>query len=327
MEKNHKEILLNVSILVIVLSLMSLAFELSLRYSHAKGRKKILDKQSENQLCTTYADDPRLIYTYIPGKCGANRMGYQDDEHDYEGSQGVYRIIVIGDSVAEGEGLSQNRFDRNETFPNIMEERLNKQGLKTEVIVLARSGYSTGQQLILLKEEALRYDPDLIIWSYVLNDPAHPVYHNANGEFGIYFHRPASYILDTVQAAFFHIREMIRERDCPWEYHAMLHCVYRDQVESDIREIGEIAGREDITVLFAINPIFQAKPTFKEYTLSGVHEELAGTASKAGLIPVDMLSSFADEVPAETHVSLWHPNRKGHRIIANRLVKEISDLT
>ena len=36
----------------------------------------------------------------------------------------------------------------------------------------------------MLEDHALQVAPDLLVWSYVMNDPAHPVYHNANGDIG-----------------------------------------------------------------------------------------------------------------------------------------------
>jgi hypothetical protein len=50
-----------------------------------------------------------------------------------------------------------------------------------EVIALECSGYATSQELVLLENEAFRYSPDLIIWSYVLNDACNPMIDGASG--------------------------------------------------------------------------------------------------------------------------------------------------
>ena len=44
-----------------------------------------------------------------------------------------------------------------------------------EVILLACTGYSTSQELVLLRNETFQYQPDLVLWCYVLNDPADPL--------------------------------------------------------------------------------------------------------------------------------------------------------
>lgn len=80
--------------------------------------------------------------------------------------------------------------------------------------MLAQSGYSTSQELFLLEHEALRYAPDLIIWSYVLNDPANPVYHNSNGELGRYYFKPILHTANFVSRKLFAINERIKKKLC-----------------------------------------------------------------------------------------------------------------
>src|ERR1044071_8149748 len=187
--------------------------ELVLRYQYQNTRHKIAMRYQENrELCTMRSPDPRLIYTYIPNKCGANTRGYIDAEYTYEKHPGTYRIVVIGDSVAEG-------ISKTEKFGRILEQRLNtnfssQTGRTYEVIVLARRGYSTSQELIILEDEAFQYHPDLVLWSYVLNDPADPVYHNANGELGQFWYVPQSYLLHVLNKAIFRWREKIKKYKC-----------------------------------------------------------------------------------------------------------------
>src|ERR1043166_7878958 len=167
--------------------------EVLLRHQYQNTHRKIAIRYQGRELCTMRSPDPRLIYSYIPNRCGANTNGYNDAEYAYEKNPGSYRIVVIGDSVAEG-------LSKTEKFGKILEERLNTNlsshtGRTYEVIVLARIGYSTSQELVILEDEAFRYHPDLVLWSYVLNDPAHPVYHNANGELGQFWYVPQYHLL------------------------------------------------------------------------------------------------------------------------------------
>src|SRR6185436_16109066 len=123
-----------------------------------------------------------LVYELVPGRCGANSRGFLDEEHAVPGPPGVARIVVIGDSVAQGVGV-----DPQDAFPRRLGRLLDADGgARTEVVVLARAGYSTSQELRLLESEAPRYAPAAVVWSYVLNDPAHPLYHDPSGELGLY---------------------------------------------------------------------------------------------------------------------------------------------
>ncbi|MEW6715644.1 MAG: SGNH/GDSL hydrolase family protein, partial [Nitrospirota bacterium] len=184
--------------------------EAYLRYEHKKEHDILVSKYKDRELCTAYSADPGLIYTFIPNKCGNNSHGYRDYKYSYKKETGSFRIIVIGDSVAQGQGV-----DLQESFGKVLETKLNQsvKNRQFEVIVLARSGYSTSQELILLENEALTYQPDLIIWSYMLNDPAHPVYHDANGELGRYYFKPKLHIIIFFSKKIFQIKESIKGKN------------------------------------------------------------------------------------------------------------------
>jgi lysophospholipase L1-like esterase len=238
----------------------------------------------------------------------------------------VAQGVIVGDSVAQGQGVKLE-----ESFGRVLERTLNDLSPKNryEVIVLARTGYSTSQELILLEKEAFLYDPDVIIWSYVLNDPAHPVYHNANGELGRYFYEPKLHLLDFVLKKLFFIAEELKGKNCEKEYHKFLHCVYWDEVQANINKIGEISKRRKTPLIVLVHPVFEKGESFREYTLTALHTRLSEISSKAGLIPVDLLDAYRQYNPNEIKqhnkngFNVWHPNAKGHEIIADHLFKKL----
>ena len=61
-----------------------------------------------------------LSYTYVPNTCGANAKGYNDEEYPYEKGPTIYRIVIIGDSVAAG-------LSKTEKFGKILEQQLNEE--------------------------------------------------------------------------------------------------------------------------------------------------------------------------------------------------------
>ena len=65
-----------------------------------------------------YQGDEMSFYDY---KGASNQLGYRDVDHAVAKPPGVYRIVVIGDSIAAG--LKVDRFE--DTFPAILGERLN----------------------------------------------------------------------------------------------------------------------------------------------------------------------------------------------------------
>jgi lysophospholipase L1-like esterase len=264
-----------------------------------------------------------------PGRCGANSRGFLDAEHEVPGPAGVRRLVVIGDSVAQGEGVGTE--DR---FPAQLQRVLNAKAARpaVEIVLLARAGYSTGQELRLLETEAARYDPALVLWSYVLNDPAHPVYHNPNGELGIYHYAPRSRLAHLVASRLFLLREGFRARGCRDEYHERLHCVYRDHVAAGLERIGAWSRARGVPVVFVIHPAFEKGGRFEAYSLAGLHADLAGLARGAGLRTVDLLEAYTGRDPETIKLpdppgwhDAWHPNAEGHRLAAEHLAARLRD--
>lgn len=291
-----------------------------LRSQAAKARDAIRATLDTRELCTEASSDPRLIYTYKAGECGANSRGFRDGEHAPEKPAHTYRIVLIGDSVAEGRDV-----DPDSAFGRVLERELNAEpgDYRYEVILLARIGYSTSQEIVLLETEAFRYHPDLILWSYCLNDPAHPVYHNANGALGQYFYRPRSYVVELFRQGWFRAKQSLAGRHCPKEFHAFLHCAFWKDVEANLHRIAMDAGAQHVPVMLIIHPIFEDKPSFDDYALVDVHARLTAAARHEGMETIDMLDAFRHYAPADLKLhndawfDPWHLSVKGHRVTAD----------
>jgi hypothetical protein len=80
----------------------------------------------------------------------------------------AFRILVVGDSFAWGDGLHTL-----DAFPFRLERQLNalSDGRRFEVINWSHAGWSTRHQVNSLQGKLAGLDPDLMILSFVLNDP------------------------------------------------------------------------------------------------------------------------------------------------------------
>ncbi|MBT3408360.1 SGNH/GDSL hydrolase family protein [archaeon] len=110
--------------------------------------------------------DSNVESTWQGVKIRTNSMGVRDREYDKKKPENTYRIIGLGDSVTFGANI-----DENETFLNILEEKLNYQSDKNfEVINAGVSAYNIIQYYISLKNKLMVYDPDLVILNFYQND-------------------------------------------------------------------------------------------------------------------------------------------------------------
>ena len=119
-------------------------------------------------------DDPELLFGPRPGFQGFsegtevvfNSAGLRDRELPFARPGGSTRILVLGDSVAFGFGVRGE-----ETFSRLLEARLNAgPGGRYEVINAGVVGYNTVQERIMLQDLGLRYEPNLVVLVFVVND-------------------------------------------------------------------------------------------------------------------------------------------------------------
>ena len=130
---------------------------------------------SSDSFPVEYEPSKSLGYKMKPNSTGVsifrihyeiNSKGLRDYEYTYEKPEGVFRILVLGDSVALGYGV-----EMEDSFPKLLEKSLNsvKQN-RYQVINAAVAGYNTIQERNYLQEDGLRYSPDLVIVIFLSND-------------------------------------------------------------------------------------------------------------------------------------------------------------
>lgn len=124
---------------------------------------------------TVFVADDELGWKLRPGaedswggvRIKINAKGLRGPELSYGKSPGTQRIVVLGDSVAFGHGLAA----AEQAFPLLIQQTLNASSLRpVEVINAGVGGYSPWQEYIYLVNEGIRYEPDLVVVAFVLND-------------------------------------------------------------------------------------------------------------------------------------------------------------
>ena len=86
-------------------------------------------------------------------------------EIPYEKPSGVKRIVVLGDSFGMGYGVNLES-----TFTSQMEKYLRSERINCEVVNLSSSGHGNAEELIVLRNEGLKYDPDLVLLAWHSTD-------------------------------------------------------------------------------------------------------------------------------------------------------------
>ncbi|MEO6402120.1 MAG: hypothetical protein ABIP62_08930 [Vicinamibacteria bacterium] len=82
-------------------------------------------------------------------------------EFSYEKPAGITRIVVLGDSFTFGEEVGDD-----ETFSHSLQQLIPK----SEVLNLGIHGYGHDQMLLYLREEGMKYHPDVVLLGYLPDD-------------------------------------------------------------------------------------------------------------------------------------------------------------
>lgn len=131
------------------------------------------DRDRARSVVIRASHNQELVYELVPGaqahawgtEVQINADGFRDRAYAVAKPPGTYRLVTIGDSITFG-----NHLAANEAFPEQLEELLRSNRSTVEVLNLAVAGYDTLQEVAFLEERGLKYEPDLVVVGYCLND-------------------------------------------------------------------------------------------------------------------------------------------------------------
>jgi GDSL-like Lipase/Acylhydrolase family len=108
-----------------------------------------------------WAGRPGAVAPMGGGRVSLNARGYRGRELTLPKTSGRTRVVVLGDSIAFGYGVSDE-----ETFPHLLDAR--NEGI--EVVNLGVEGYGPGQELLVLQRDGLPADPDVVVLAVCLRN-------------------------------------------------------------------------------------------------------------------------------------------------------------
>jgi hypothetical protein len=95
-----------------------------------------------------------------------NERGFRDVRRfDYAKPADTLRVLSLGDSQTQGYEVRQEA-----TFSAVLERYLRGRGVKAEVLNAGVSGFSTAEELAFLENEGYKYEPDVVVLGFFVND-------------------------------------------------------------------------------------------------------------------------------------------------------------
>jgi lysophospholipase L1-like esterase len=306
------------------------------RFEHAKRTTGDLKMIHFVRLST----NPQMIYEMVPNVDGTfhdaplrtNSAGFADKERSLEKPRGTFRIAVIGDSIAFGWGVAPE--DR---YSNLLERFLNEtatSGTRYEVLNFAVPGYNTVMEAALLKDKALRYDPDALVLGYCAdNDTSLPNF--------IVKPRPLftlahSYLWEIVRSRSTQPAKMALEGAVEYSDPSNIPDEYRsfigwENAARALREVADVARQRGMRVVFLrdyyyLEPYRSGSTT---ETVADIGADADTLAHELGFVvarPIEALVRFLDDhglhsfaLSVAPERGDAHPNPARHAILAREL--------
>jgi len=129
----------------------------------------VLPNVTINQV-VRYKPNTRAVFRHPDGSRSLvtiNAQGWNSTQPSYpvERESGRARVAVIGDSYVHAKFVQPN-----ESFPHLLEKGLNRAGRDVEVFRFGMDGAPLSQYLHVLRQEVLKYRPDVVVVPLIHND-------------------------------------------------------------------------------------------------------------------------------------------------------------
>lgn len=278
--------------------------------------------------------------------------------YSFEKNKSVYRILVLGDSYAYGQGVQ-----REETLAKVLENLLNgfvnDENIKRfvndinikrfEVINIGWPGINTADEYVEFVDKGLKYNPNAVLVAYNLNDLGAP--HNTRlniyGPQGPYYIRgplnrkewawslPIPKSVDMwlsfnsdfylfILRRYDSFLHKIGIRKTTVDYDAELIKSYSENNEewimtqAALKQINYLCKQNRMESLIVILPYVH---TLERYPFSEIHTKVASTAKSLCFNVLDLSPAFIGKKSEDYIVSRIdsHPNALAHKIMAEEI--------
>jgi lysophospholipase L1-like esterase len=255
--------------------------------------------------------------------------------HVNEGKpDGVRRIVVLGDSFSWGDQITE----LESTWPYVMERALRESGLEVQVINLAEPGFTTVNSAERLELLGWRFQPDLVILQYLVNDPL-PSAPRGRAEseswlFPVWNLPPEIDAVRRHSSLYAFLNDRWVELQMRYRFREGYATLYDDEFigwqdcQKALAGMASSCRMRDVPMLMAIFPALQG--TLDEgYRYRGLHLKVMGVAPSLGFPAIDLTDDLAavDSVARRWQAAPWdaHPNAEAHALFGRAMAEAVEE--
>jgi len=266
--------------------------------------------------------DDNLIVELVPStsiyfhgeKLSINRWGMRDRDYEKIPAPNTYRIAMTGPSFVMGFGVADE-----EGFEPLLEDRLNREHAGSlysgyEILNFAVPGYSAIQDLMVLEQKALPFQPNAFFF----------MSHQREEEAVV------KYLADRISVGadlpYPELIELARQAGAEpgatkVETERVLQPIGTEILSWTYRRIVEFSRAEGIL------PVWIFMPTLEYPMRAEEIDRLKQVAEESGFIVLDLSGAYDNQDLESLVVAYWdkHPNPKGHSLIAEDLYRKLQE--
>jgi len=257
-----------------------------------------------------------------------NEEGFRDNDYPLVKEQNTFRIVGIGDSFTYGSGVK----DMNHLYLKQLETMLNEETDEYDVMNFGKPGINTKDEIEILKQHALKYEPDMIVVGYVLNDFTDvekkikcKTQQHTLPFFGFWL-RNFSYLYYFLETR---INKIIERINIECAYGEYLDHIFQSEKNKEynfkqFEELSQLSKENDAELIVIIFPMIH---DIQNYNFNEAHNFVKEAGAKYGFKVIDLLPEYQKYEEDKLIVSVYdnHPNELGHEIAARAIYSEIKD--
>ena len=245
-----------------------------------------------------------------------NSWGMRDREYERIPPPNTYRIALTGPSFVMGLGVADG-----EDFEWLLEERLNGENSGNpyagyEILNFAVPGYSAIQNLMVLEQKALDFQPNAIFFMAHQREEEAVVKYLAD-RLSVRADLPYPELIELSR------RAGAEPGATKLETEILLQPVGTEILSWTYRRIVEVSEANGVLPVWIFMPTLENPLREEEITY------LKGVAEESGFIVLDLSDAYDNQDLDSLVVAYWdkHPNAKGHRLIAEDLYRKLQEKT
>jgi hypothetical protein len=254
-----------------------------------------------------------------------NNEGFRDTDFTPAKPPGTYRIALMGDSFAFGQGARQDQI-----FAALLEPVLSRRtGCNVEIYNFGIPAYQTINEAAMFQYKALDYHPDMVIVWYFLNDlniknfePV-PKHANTNDFFPLAVGGSSLARLVEIRLA------TIMNTETFIRYNLVSYATNVEkwnQVVQSFHTISQLSSQNHIMPVLFVHPMMYQLND--DYPFKPIHSQVLAAGTDNGFHSYDLLDAFKGQRAESLTVSPTdsHPNEAGHAIDAQYAADKLASL-